>query len=267
MSFDISRFLLLPGRKVYGFIMETDVELGTLKKVIDTLARHRIITPSAHYYASPNGRSIKGLAFIDVTEVDVSIEDLAQELSKINGIKSVRVLHPSTEGFVADTVSTRLLVAGERALILRRPLYESLIIGIRKQFGSAGEFFLYCFGYDAGIRLGESYERFAESLGIRDPVEVLQKIMSTMAPSMGFGRPEIVKASSKPLEAIIRLYDCPECELGIGAGRPYSHWIRGLAAGMLTQLFKVKMKSEETLCIAKGDPYCEFKITPEESLE
>lgn len=265
MSFDISRFLLSPGSKVYGFLIDSDIKLDVLKNIVDLMVRYGVEVPSAQYYVSPEGGSIRGLVFVDLTKAKVSIEDLAQELGRIDGVKSVKVLHPSVEGFVTDTVSMRLLVAGERAFIVRKPIYESLVTGIRRQFGSAGEAFLYYYGRDAGIRLGESYQRIAESLGVRDPVEILQKIMRLIAISMGFGRPEIVKVSLRPLKVFIRLYGNPECELGIGVGRPYSHWMRGIAAGILTQLFNVKMKAEETLCIAKGDPYCEFKIVPEEA--
>jgi len=72
---------------------------------------------------------------------------------------------------------------------------------------SAGEAFLYYHGYDSGIRLGESYQKIAESLGIKDPVEILRKIMALIPLSMGFGRVEIVEASLIPPKATIRLYE------------------------------------------------------------
>ncbi len=79
----------------------------------------------------------------------------------------------------------------------------------------------------------------------------------------GLGRMEVVEASATPPQVVMRVYDCFECELGIGARKPFSNFIRGILAALIAQLFNGRMEAKELKCVAKGDPYCEFKITPE----
>lgn len=266
LALEIARLLLLPGRKICGLMYEMEVDPTICEEIAGTLTKHGVVPILCQRCPSLDKRSLVTLTFVDLTEADVPLEDLAQELNRIRGVKSVKVIHPMVEGLITDTASKRLLVMGDRALIFRKPLYEGFAVGIRRQFGSAGEAFLYYTGYESGIKLGESYRRIAESLGVEDPIEIAQKIAAPVAMSMGFGRAELVEASLRPPQATIRMYENPECELGLYSKKPYSHFIRGIVAGILTQLFGVEMMAEETQCIAKGDPYCEFKVTPKEKV-
>ena len=53
-----------------------------------------------------------------------------------------------------------------------------------------------------------------------------------------------------------------ECSLGLETeeGKLYSHFIRGVLAGFATRIFNTPMFAEETRCIVRGDPHCEFVI-------
>lgn len=261
-GFNIGRFLFLPGRKVFGVLVKAELNPTVLVEISSLGFRHGVLLPTMQYNVV-DGETIVGFGFIDLTNADVSIEELAEKLRHIKGVKDVQILHPTAEGFVVDYLSGRLVLAGDRAIIFRRPGYEGLIVGMREQFGTAGEAFLYHTGYDAGIRYGKSHQEFAAKLGIKDPIQILSKISMPLYVSMGLGKPEIVEVTAKPLRTTIRIYECFECELGVGAKKPYSNFIRGIFAGLLTQLFDRRMEAKETRCIAKGDPYCGFKITPE----
>lgn len=94
------------------------------------------------YNVDDNGE-IVGLGFVDLTCADISIDELSEKIQSIEGIKKVQILHPTVEGFVADYLSSELVLAGDRTIIMRRPGYEGLIVGIKTQFGAAGETFLY----------------------------------------------------------------------------------------------------------------------------
>lgn len=67
-------------------------------------------------YNVVEGGKIVGFGFADLTNADVSIEELAEKLRHIRGVKSVRILHPTAEGFVADHLCGRLVLAGDRAI-------------------------------------------------------------------------------------------------------------------------------------------------------
>ncbi|MEM4576193.1 MAG: 4-vinyl reductase [Candidatus Nezhaarchaeales archaeon] len=152
------------------------------------------------------------------------------------------------------------MLGGERAIIVRKPGYKGFIDDVRKQFKSAGEAFLYYEGYNAGIEYGKAHRKLAEKLGIRDPIQIIYKVLAPLFTSTGFGRLEVVRVNLNPPEVTIRIYNNFECEEGIGAGKPYSQWVRGSIAGIFTSILNIEVKAIETKCIAKGDPYCEFEI-------
>jgi len=208
------------------------------------------------------GENIVGLSFVDLTDADVSAEELADEVRRIRGVKDVKVISPKIEGFIADDFSCILKMGSDRCIILRKQGYKGLITNIREKFGTGGEAFLYYIGFETGVEYGKSHRGMGLKLGIVDPIKIYRDISASLFNSVGFGRMEVVKISANPLEATIRVYDSFECELGVGTGKTYSHLIRGMHAGVLTALFSRKMKAEETKCIAKGDPYCEFKVKP-----
>jgi predicted hydrocarbon binding protein len=107
----------------------------------------------------------------------------------------------------------------------------------------------------------------AAKLGLADSAQILKLISVNLFNTMGYGKIEVRTLKTNPTKAIIRVYDSFECELGMGNGKPYSSFIRGMVAGFLTGLFNEKMNAKETLCIAKRDPYCEFTIKPEKSVQ
>ncbi|NHV99285.1 MAG: hypothetical protein HA496_06470 [Thaumarchaeota archaeon] len=45
-----------------------------------------------------------------------------------------------------------------------------------------------------------------------------------------------------------------------GSEESYGHFSRGRAAGFFTRLLDRDVKTVETMCIAKGDSWCEFTI-------
>lgn len=263
-GFNIGRFLFLPGRKVFGVLVESELKPEVLKEIADLGFRHGVLVPTIQYnMVKEKKEKIVGFGFADLTNADISIEELAEKIHKIEGVKKVQIIHPTVDGFVTDHLSARLILAGDRAIIMRKPGYEGLIVGMKAQFGTAGEAFLYHTGYETGIRYGKSHQEFAEKLGVKDPIQILRMISMPLYISMGFGKPEVVEASAKPPKAVIRVYECFECELGVGSKKAYSNFIRGVFAGLLAQLFGKSMEAKELRCIAKGDAYCEFEITPE----
>jgi len=81
--------------------------------------------------------------------------------------------------------------------------------------------------------------------------------------SVGFGVMKVLKISENPPYAHLRVHRCFECECCTKSSDvPYSHLVRGMIAGAFTSVSGVEMFAREIRCIAEGDPYCEFEITP-----
>ena len=263
-SFEIGRFICIPDRKLCGFLIEAENRPGVLSEISSVAGRHNASILYVAFSASmPTKKTATGLAFLDLTDADVSVEDLVKEGEKIAAVKSFEVIYPPVKGFIADNFSSRLLMNGERAIIMRLQGYKGLVANIRKHFGTAGETFLYYIGFDSGMEYAKSHMEMASKLGLTDPAQILKLISVNLFNCVGYGRMEIQNLKTNPPKATIRIYDSFECELGIGSGKPYSFLIRGMLAGFLTGLFNEKMNAKETQCIAKRDPYCEFRIKPE----
>lgn len=260
--FNIGRFLIRPGRRLYGFLIKAKIRPDVLSKLSAIPAEHKVVIPYLAYSADESGETATALAFLDFTNSDASPEELVRKVKQYDFVEEVIIIKPKINGFIADTVSKMLAVSGDRAVIFREPGYKGLVAGIRK-FGPGIEAFLYYLGVEAGLEFGKKHREAGEKLGIIKPEEIYRIISESLFNCVGYGLMKTVKIKAKPPYAVIRVHNCFECELGIGAEKPFSHLVRGMIAGVLTELLGVKMIAIETKCIAKGDPYCEFEVKPE----
>ncbi len=262
--FEIGRFLLSPDRKLYGVFVKAENKPGVLSEISAIPAKHNAnVIYLAFSAPSPTQKTAKGLAFLDLTNADISAEELAEEAKKSESIKEIKIIYPPIEGFIADIISNPLLVNGDRTIVMRLQGYKGIVADIRKHFGTAGEAFLYYVGFDSGVEYAKSHLEMAAKLGLTDPTKIFKLISANLFTCVGYGKMKVLKLSMDPPKALIQIYNSFECELGIGTGKPFSHLVRGMIAGALTILLNTKMKAIETKCIARRDPYCEFKIETE----
>jgi predicted hydrocarbon binding protein len=131
-------------------------------------------------------------------------------------------------------------------------------------FIDAAEAFLYYQGIEIGVEYAKNHREIANKLGVTNPQQIFEDIILGMLSCMGMGKAEVIKHATNPLYIRIRIYNSFECEAGRGAKQPYSQLLRGVIAGILTELCKTKMTVKEQKCITIGDPYCEFEAKPEE---
>ncbi len=146
---------------------------------------------------------------------------------------------------------------GERAVVLRRLAYETLLKRMGEKYGMGFEVMLYFVGFELGYY---AYENHRELLG--DEIDMLFKAKCELFKGLGYGVLEVVKFSYG--RAVSRVYESFECELFKGSGRPASHFIRGMITGWDAAAWNAKIddvKSVEEKCIAKGDSYCEIHVT------
>jgi predicted hydrocarbon binding protein len=262
--FDVGRFMVLPGRKLCGFLVRAKDEPGVLRKILNILAKHKARLKYLAYFMSFGSENVKNaLFFLDLTDCKITPETIASEVRKSQFVMSIQIIEPNIESLIADSISNPLLMGGERAVIMRSSGYKGLIKGIRERFGSAGEAFLYYNGVEIGIEYGKSHRNLGQKLGITDPARIFEDITLSMFNCVGYGFARMVKLTAESSYMVGRVYNSFECELGRGATEPYSRLLRGMIVGVLTTLFDTKMTVEETKCIAKGDPYCEFEAKPE----
>lgn len=172
--------------------------------------------------------------------------------------KHVHISAPTSSGFVYDNFFFPLKMGNERVIIFRKPLYEALFSGIRKEFGSAGEVFLYYMGLESGSRLSENYKKISGSTNPKTMIDMA----CAFGFNMGWGVFKLRELNLRKKTIKMHVYDNFECSCGKGEGKPYSHFLRGIAAGLFLHFFKIAGTVEETKCIAQGDAFCELLVRP-----
>lgn len=257
--FDIGRFLIRPGRRLYGLLYYLKLERESFLIVPSTSAKYNILPI---YFASssiPHGDETLVLTFLDVTDSTVPIKQMVSELVSTGLVRVLKLIEPVTTGLIIDTASHPITAGRNRSIIFRDLAYRGFLNGIKKQFGSGGEAFLYYEGNATGLGLGKLHAEAAEAVGLRDPAEIFRRISAAMFQWAGFGRLEVLELSESG--GRVAIYDSFECEMGRGERRPYGTFIKGVIAGVFSSLFRKNFQAEEKECIAMDHPRCIFDIT------
>ncbi|MHA1711848.1 MAG: V4R domain-containing protein, partial [Candidatus Freyarchaeota archaeon] len=225
------------------------------------IARAGLNIVYSYFSATRLGETGAFLYFIDFTGADIKPEELSKQIMSLDTVEKVEIIRPKVEGFIADTVSFPLTIGQFRVIIIDEITLKGLLVNARERIGSAAEPILYFLGSVIGSEWAKEFSKLAELIGIKD----LQKkvaIFTDIFVAEGYGIGEVVKFEASPPYCLVRVRRCIECELGRGAGKPFSHLIRGMIAGFFSEIIGVKMFAKEIQCIAQGDPHCEFEVKP-----
>jgi len=250
----------LPGRKLIGLRFMLKLDQEALFSLIQIASKHRIIP--VYFSSSPSvlGDAIPVLTFLDITESNTPFDEVISELKSTGMLGDIHIIEPAAEGLMIDNLSHPLTAGGDRAIILRAGGYRRLIKGIKEQFGTGGDAFLYYQGLEAGIGFGNLHRAVAEAVGIKDPVEVYRRISTASFQWAGFGKVDIIHLGDSGGK--LAIYDSFECRDAKVTGQPYGSLVRGIIAGVFSAVFGKSFWVEETECLAKGDSRCVFEIRP-----
>ncbi|MGQ9640588.1 MAG: V4R domain-containing protein [Candidatus Bathycorpusculaceae bacterium] len=255
---NIGRIMIFnENRRIYGVVIESTIGKGVLRKLSE-LAENLDITIRYIQYSMEkiDNPTVTAIAFLDFSQSKTSPEEAMKILKTQKFVKNAQIINASSNGMIYDSYFFPITLEGERVVIFRRSVYEALLNGIRKKFGSAGEAMLYYQGFSIGFEIYDEYVKIAKSEEPGDLIEIAKAVNMTL----GWGIADKVKVDVKKGAAMLRIYHNFECELGKNNGRPYSQFYRGAIAGIFTRFFGKDVKITETKCIAKGDPYCEFIV-------
>jgi predicted hydrocarbon binding protein len=244
-------------RRIYGVVIESTIERGVLRKLSE-LAESLNITIRYIQYSmgGVDKPTVTAIAFLDFSHSKTPPEEALKILKSQKFVKNAQIIKPSKNGLIYDNYFFPITLEGERVVIFRRSVYEALLNGIRKKFGSAGEAMLYYQGFSIGYEIYDEYVKIAKSEKPEDLIEIAKAVNITL----GWGIADKVRVDVDKGTARLRIYHNFECELGENHGRPYSQFLRGAIAGVFTRFFRKDVKVKEIMCIAKGDPYCEFIV-------
>lgn len=257
---EISRYLIDFSRRFFGVLIEAENKPGVLASLSNILAKHGVNILFCLVTAKPSSRYGTVMFLADVTYSDVNIEDLVSELKQQSSVSNVQVINEVLPGFIMDVIHFPLTIGFDRAIILTKPLYRSLIEGFRHKFGESVNAILWHQGYVVGLGFFRKLMNLLRDVKLTR--ENIIKIFLLYMKTLGMFDGILKKIEPSSSRIIIQVHNSFECELGKekGVGRPYSHFIRGIFSGFFSQLLNSHVEVIETKCIAKGDPYCEFLI-------
>ncbi len=255
---DLSRFLVCPDMELLGFRGVMKAGVGVMTQLCNIFSSHNIVLRQAYVSTLKDGKETMILAFVDITDSNAPTESILEELEKTGLFIELEVIRPRAEGFIADTVSHPLTAGKNRVILLRDLGYSGLLTEIRKLFGTGGEALLYHVGLTTGMGLAKLHREMADTVCINDPIDVFRKVSTAMFQWAGFGRIEVKELTTEHGEIVV--HDSFECELGRSRAICYSQFVRGMLAGVLSELFGKGFNLEEEECIAKGDQVCKFKV-------
>jgi len=260
----VERFMFYEGRRLYGFRLEGRSRPGIIATISSIISEKGL---DITYYSTTGTVRLRerggSIIFIDFTGSDVKPEDLAREFMALDFVNKVEIIRPKFKGFIIDDVSFPVMLGGRRAIILSGSALKGILIEFRKRLGTGGEAMLYHIGREVGVEGARDINQNAERIGVKDLRDKLE-IGMLLLQCLGYAIPEMVEFSEEPPYLKIRLQNSIECELGRGAGKPFSHYVRGMITGYTSELLQRDLLAEETRCIATGDPYCEFEVKPRE---
>jgi len=257
-ALDIGRFIIDKYRKIYGFMILAKNIPGSFYSILETFAKNKLNIVYVSTSKPTFEEHANLLLYVDFTGSKVKPENIVEELRNNSNALSVKNIEPVVEGIIVDTIHFPLTIGDRRAIVLRKPIFEALIKGFREKFGSAGEAFLYYIGYEIGKEALKSHYQ----MSVNKNSEELVRLSEALFKAVGWGRLRILEYSSSDCFAIAIVEKSFECELAGKTNKPYSQFIRGALAGWFSEMTGKKCSAEETKCIAKGDPYCEFHIKP-----
>lgn len=241
-----------PKKKLYvGSVVLKDVP-GALASVAAAVGKEGVNLVATEQ-ASMDGGKTSAWGFFAETGDSYDVNKLRALLARTNNVLKVEVAEGSS-GVVVDKKHYPFrFSSGQQAMSFRREVVVDMFSRIRKIFGSGANLVI----YEMGVAAGESDGRELVAYMGQSLVESNLPDLVYLYAAQGWGLPELVEISLQPFRATIRFKDSFECAYTKSAV-PNSHYLRGHLAGINSAILGKKVKSVETKCVAKGDPYCEF---------
>ena len=149
---------------------------------------------------------------------------------------------------------------GVRYLLIRPETLISLQGAMEAKFGPETTGAVLFQGGFAGGRLsGQKYKQEL-SLSDREAVE----FMCRMGGEIGWGQFRLVDFAADGRRLVVEVQSSAFAEaFSRNASSSVCHLIRGVLGGLLSGLSGAEVRSAETNCLARGDPWCRFEVEVE----
>ncbi|HUK80717.1 MAG TPA: V4R domain-containing protein [Nitrososphaerales archaeon] len=163
----------------------------------------------------------------------------------------------SVEGFLTDSLNFPITWNnGDRAVLMRVEGLRVMLDSVKATEPGVGEEAIYLQGFSYGKAAWENL------MGVHHPktreglAEMLKIYIAT-----GWGKIDLIDVNTQHNHAQVKMDEAFE-STGLNTGKAECYFIGGHLAGMMSAYFGAEVKTVETKCRSKGDPHCEFQISP-----
>ena len=249
-----------PGREITQMVIEGKNVPGTLAVIASKMAELGINILSGLVTAEPGRETGTITLFLDLTNTGLTPKELLEKIKALDVVADAReTVKKLGDIAINGTVHTTLFL-DRRVIMLDVEDVGTMFNWFDKTFGTGAHAILFDMGEQAGRAAAKKLSR---TYGLKGR-ELVEAFLALHV-AAGWFNYEVVSFDEEALKFVIRLYDNFECVPFAGKKkRPMSHLVRGGLAGLFSGVYNRDFKSEEVRCLAKGDPYCEFVLTPRE---
>lgn len=209
---------------------------------VKLIASKNVDIVSAIFQVNPEQQLVRVTFLLDLTRSKINVKELSSEIAKIKHVRQVEVSHALPLGIREGLVAyTKEMLA-----------YMFKLFG---ELGSGGEALAYHMGYEAGETAAKRMKAH-----FKNNEEVMNTWLLNLE-CLGHGRFELKDyAEGKHCTVIAEEYAGAIEVDGLRIG---CNMLRGIFAGLASELWKVKVRVNEIRCGTKGDPCCEYVIEAE----
>ena len=154
-----------------------------------------------------------------------------------------------------DADEGRIAFKDVRYMVIRPDTVVDFQKAVEAEVGERVAELMMAGGYTGGSR---SSKRYKELFNYSD--EEIVTFMCKMGGEIGWGKFEVEKLDTEGKELVVVVRNSPFSEAYGTSDKGVCHMIRGVMAGMAAGIFGSEVRSEETLCRAKGDELCRFVL-------
>lgn len=251
----INVYMFDPSRRVLLLSVKLNNVPGALLGVLKILKNHRVNVLGSCSSVETGASTGVWSAFVEGAKLDPV--RLKKQIESSEGVLTAATVE-NTNGFLVDSALFPLAWnTGDRAVMMRHRYLNAMFDRVRETFGSGGDTIIFEEGFAYG---NEGWKDLVKSVG-RDFARSHVGEMLMIYQAVGWFRMEGAEFG-KEGSVVVRTAENFECERAKSAA-PHSQFVRGHLAGSLTAIMGKRMSCEETRCISKGDPVCEFTLSPE----
>jgi predicted hydrocarbon binding protein len=251
----ITAFMYIPKKSYFLLNLDLRNRLGDVAAVSNILAEAKIEILTGSFTRGSGGKPGIWQIFVQPLDSKITAEEVKRLLLSCPDVIGCQIKE-SREGLLVDSVTFPIKISsGQRAMIMRNDVWNSMLQRTREKFGSGGDVIIYEQGNMAGRMTGKE---LLGALGKNFLTQQLDQVIA-MYQALGWGKARILSFNQSPLTLVIRMWDSAEC-MGQKSEKPTGHFIRGHIVGVVEEMFGIECKCAETNCLARGNPCCEFVL-------